>query len=590
MPATISNFAGLGSSEACTGGSCGAGWPPDTVGDVGPSHYIEGVNTAFGIFSKTTGTRLAAFTFDSLWSGMGSTPCNGSNQGDPTVVYDPLSDRWIVSDFAFGFDSSGNPVAPYYECIAVSKSGDPVSGGWYLYPIPTDSGTAGAPPVGDLADYPKMGVWPDAIYMTANEFDGTGNFKGVGLWAFNRAQLESGTLLQQVVVFAPYPANAIFGALPANLRGALPPGGTPEFIVSESVTQFAFDVRRFTVNWSAVPPTGSLSAATKVSQTSYDYTGGNVIPQPETANKLDSLIDRLMMQAQYRNISGIESLWVTHTVQSPNAAAPSGIQWAQLNVTGGSISTTPVQEQIFTNGGDGLWRWMPSLAVDKSGNMAVGYSVSGPSAPNYPSIRYAGRLASDPLGQLSQGEATLQAGAGSQTNSCAGDPCVRWGDYTSMSVDPLDDCTFWYVGQYYESPAKGAAGDWQTRIGSFAYPSCGSTPGLVSTTTTGTMLRYYDQTGRYHLYHKGKDVYFRGKVRPIPDGRRLYFTWQILGKTRWKTIVEAHFAMDTHGIVTAFVSGRQIAKGERYRIDCEFRGDAGHLADTSPWSYFKVTN
>jgi hypothetical protein len=195
MPATIANFAGLGFSQACTGGQCGAGWPPDTVGDVGPSHYLEGVNTAVGIFSKTTGTRLAAFTFDSLWSGMGSTPCNGSNEGDPTVVYDPLSDRWIVSDFAFGFDSSGNPVAPYYECIAVSKSGDPVSGGWYLYPIPTDSGTAGAPPVGDLADYPKMGVWPDAIYMTANEFDGTGNFKGVGLWAFNRAQLESGTLL-----------------------------------------------------------------------------------------------------------------------------------------------------------------------------------------------------------------------------------------------------------------------------------------------------------------------------------------------------------------------------------------------------------
>jgi hypothetical protein len=589
MPSTIANFAGLGFSQACTGGHCGAGWPPDTVGDVGPSHYIEGVNTAIGIFSKT-GTRLAAFTFDSLWSGMGSTPCNGSNEGDPTVVYDPLADRWIVSDFAFGFDSSGNPVAPYYECIAASASGDPVSGGWYLYPIPTDSGTAGAPPAGDLADYPKMGVWPDAIYMTANEFDGTGNFKGVGLWAFNRAQLESGAMLQPVVVFAPYPANAIAGALPANLRGALPPAGTPEYIVSESITRFAFDVRRFIVDWGAVPPTGSLSAATSVSQTSYDNTGGNVIPQPGTANKLDSLIDRLMMQAQYRNISGTESLWVTHTVQSPNATSPSGIQWAQLNVTGGSISATPVQEEIFTNGGDGLWRWMPSLAVDKSGNMAVGYSVSGSSTPNYPSIRYAGRLASDPLGQLAQGEATLQAGAGSQTNSCSGDPCVRWGDYTSMSVDPFDDCTFWYVGEYYDSPARGAAGDWQTRIGSFAYPSCGSTPGLVPITTTGRMLRYYDQTGRYHLYHKGEDVYFRGKVRPIPDGKRLYFTWQILGKTRWQTLVEAHFAMDAHGIVTALVSGHQIAKGERYRIECEFRGDAGHLADTSPWSYFKVTN
>jgi hypothetical protein len=278
---------------------------------------------------------------------------------------------------------------------------------------------------------------------------------------------------------------------------------------------------------------------------------------------------------------------VTHTVQSPNTSTPSGVQWAQLNVTGGSIASSPVQQQIFSNGGDGLWRWMPSLAVDQSGNMAVGYSVSGSSAP-YPSIRYAGRLASDPLSQLSQGEATLQAGAGSQTNSCGGAPCHRWGDYTSMSVDPVDDCTFWYVGQYYDSPASGAAGDWHTRIGSFVYPSCGAV-GPVPVTTTGTLLRYYGQVGRYHLYHQGRDVFFKGKVRPIPSGRRLYFTWQGLRNGSWRTLSEDHFTMSSLGQVTVFIDGGALVKGARYRIDAEFRGDAGHLADTSPWSYFKVT-
>jgi uncharacterized repeat protein (TIGR01451 family) len=185
-----------------------------------------------------------------------------------------------------------------------------------------------------------------------------------------------------------------------------------------------------------------------------------------------------MMQAQYRNISGTESLWVSHTVGSPLP----GVQWAQINVTGGTVVTTPVQQQIWTNvNGDGVSRWMPSLAVDHVGNMALGYSAS--SGTVFPSIRYAGRLTTDALSTLGQGEATLFAGTGSQDFTCGGAACHRWGDYTSMSVDPGDDCTFWYVGEYYTT--SGSA-NWKTRIGSFTFPSCSATGGSANLSITKT--------------------------------------------------------------------------------------------------------
>jgi uncharacterized repeat protein (TIGR01451 family) len=204
-----------------------------------------------------------------------------------------------------------------------------------------------------------------------------------------------------------------------------------------------------------------------VSQQTYATALGPQVAQPGTTVKLDSLEDRLMMQAQYRNISGVESLWVAHTVGS----VPLGVQWAQINVTGGTVASTPVQQQIWQNvGGDGVSRWMPSLAVDRLGDMAVGYSAG--SSTVFPSIRYAGRLAGDPVNTLGQGEATMFAGSGSQTNTS------RWGFHTAMSVDPVDDCTFWYVGEYYATSGS----NWQTRIGSFRFPGCTSPSADLSLT------------------------------------------------------------------------------------------------------------
>jgi hypothetical protein len=474
MPSPAQNFAGMSEADACTGGTCGAGWPPDPNGDVGPNHYIQAVNDAYAIYNKT-GTLLASFTENQLWSGAPASPCNGHSQGDPVVLYDWLADRWILTHFAFASTSG-----PFYQCIAASKTSNPVAGGWWLYAVRMDPGGAGQPPVGALNDYGKFGLWHDCLYMGANEFNITTNpetYLGVAFASFSRSDLYSGAALTWSLGFLGTATNP-FTLIPSHNQGrgvdAAQPG-TPNYFVSESQTAFAFEVRKFTAGTNCGGG-GTLSALTNVSQTSYTYTSatmGSVVPQPNTTNKLDNLGDRIMQKVQYRKIGGAESLWVTHNVGT--ATGPTAMQWAQINVAGGTIVTTPMQQQIYAPDTT-LWRWMGSLAVDNQGNMALGYSTSNGTSPNFPSIAYSGRLASDPLNTLPQTEVQLFVGAGSQTNNCGGAICDRWGDYTAMSVDPADGCTFWYTNQYYSSQANGTSGNWQTRIGSFKFPSCVPVP------------------------------------------------------------------------------------------------------------------
>ena len=433
----------------------GDGHPPDTVGDVGPNDYVEAVNTAFGVYDKSSGQQLAAATFATLWQNAPDATsglCKTDNFGDPTVVYDPMADRFIVADFAFTGDGT---VAPYYECIAVSKTSDPVAGGWWLYAVRTDDATHPW-----LADYPKMGIWPNGLYMSANMFSPT-SFQEVRVWAFNRSDLESGAALRQVVIDVG--STSHFGLLPANLRGALPPNGTDELFAAESSTVFGFEVFKFHVDYSG--NTSSLSAPVNVSQTAYTFPR-NIPLVPTPGNGLDSLTDRLMMQAQYRNINGVESLWLTHSVYM-SKSGPYGMQWAQLNVTGGTIATAPVQQQIYGNvGSDGIHRWMGSLALDDRGDMALGYSAASQTLD--PAVRYAGRLAEDPLGTMPRTETTMIAGGGTQVGNCGSATCTRWGDYSAMTIDPVDGCTFWYAQEYYAVDGL----DWHTRIGKFAFPSC----------------------------------------------------------------------------------------------------------------------
>jgi hypothetical protein len=477
MPNPIQSFAGMSFSDECNGLRCGAGQPPDVNGDVGLNHYIETVNYGIAIYNKS-GTRLAAFTEGSLWKGaFTGTACDSQPHGDPVVVYDQFADRWIISNFAFGFDSIGYPTGPFYECLAVSKTSDPVEGGWWFYPIRVDTGGAGQPPVNTMGDYPKFGNWNDGcLYMSANGFIlPSFQFNGTLFASMNKADMYSGQPLTSSIGFIANNGSPS-SLLPSNLSGAkssdsVPPAGTPNYMVSQSMDSFSWEVRKFTPGTSPkiCGAGGTLSAPVKVGQAAFDPP--NDVPQPN-ASGVQSIGERLMQKAQYRKVGLVESLWITHSVQA-NSSSTVRPQWAQINVTGGSIKPTAVQQQIYAPDTT-LNRWLSSIAADHDGNMAIGYSTSNASV--FPSIAYAGRLASDPLNQLSQGEVQLVAGGGSQKNTCGGaGPCDRWGDYSAMSIDPADDCTFWYVNQYYTSQANGDSGNWSTRIGAFKFPSCGGT-------------------------------------------------------------------------------------------------------------------
>ncbi len=297
MPAPSHNFAGLTSTDSCTGGQCGAGIPPDPNGDVGPSHYIQAVNSAFAIYNKA-GTLLASFTEDSLWSTSvpGGGACNGNSQGDPVVIYDALANRWILTNFAFAFDLSGNPVSPFYQCLAVSKTSDPVSGGWYLYAIRTDTGSTGQPPLNTINDYPKFGIWTDCLYFSANGFlMPAETFNGGEFGSFSRSDMYAGLPLTGSLGFAASTTD-FFTMIPSNLSApgaaGVPPAGTPNYFVQESGTAFNYRVRKFTAGTNC--GAGTLSAVTIVSQTSYTFPNSNIVPQPSpaTASNLLELVGR----------------------------------------------------------------------------------------------------------------------------------------------------------------------------------------------------------------------------------------------------------------------------------------------------------
>ncbi len=429
MPGLGISFAGLDLTN------WGAGWPPDTNGDVGPNHYIQTVNTSIGIYDKTTGAALTRITFNNLFAGTG-TPCDAQNMGDPVVLYDQYSGRWILTDFAWS-----STRGPFYECIAVSKTADPVSGGWWFYALQTNAT--------QLNDYPKLGVWPDGIYMSSNMFTRAKTYAGVKVWALNRADMISGAPLRNVAFTL---GTTYFTLYPSTVSSTFTvPAGTPNYFMSLYAPS-TMRMWKFTVNWTT-PTSSTFTGPTAITVASFTKpTTSGLVPQLGSTTKLDTLGDRLMVQIQFTNVGGVPALWFSHSVLSNSVT---GIRWYEIR----NMATTPTVYQQGTYQPDSLFRWMPSLAVDVDGNMAVGYSVS--SSGMYPAIRYAGRLATDALGTLGQGESTLIAGTGSQTNY------TRWGDYSAMVLDP-NGCTFWYTTEYYATTGT----NWQTRIASFQFPTC----------------------------------------------------------------------------------------------------------------------
>jgi hypothetical protein len=470
MPAPVQSFKGMSLTDDCAGSPCGIGYPPDANGDVGLEFIIEAVNFGIAIYQKSSGNLLATFSEDSLWHNANSgTPCDTQSHGDAVVVFDQFTNRWIISNFAFGFNQNG-PASPFYQCFAVSKTSDnPVSGGWYLYAVQTDGGGS-QPPAGAMGDYPKFGNWNDGcLYMSANEFTFPGGkFVGTLFGSFNKSDMENGQPLTSSIGFIS-DANTSYSMVPGNISGAsfpesLPAAGTPNFYVAQSRSTYSFEVRKFTPG-ARCGGGGTMGPPILVSQAA--WSGPEDIQQPN-ANPLGSLGERMMQKIQYRKVGTKESLWVVHSVEVSSGTSIRS-QWEQIDVSGGTVKTTPLQQQIYAPD-TSITRWVPSIAADHDGNVALGYNTGGSS--KFPSIAYSGRLATDPLNQMSQGEVEMVAGGGSQRNNCEGGPCRRWGDYSSMSVDPLDDCTFWYINQYYESQANGDAGNWQTRIGSFKFPQC----------------------------------------------------------------------------------------------------------------------
>ncbi|HEY7025158.1 MAG TPA: Ig-like domain repeat protein [Candidatus Limnocylindrales bacterium] len=476
-PGPSANFAGLDYFN------WGAGHPPDPNGDVGPTYYIQTINTAIGIFNKSSGNRVAAFTFNALMSqGHFGNLCDTDNFGDPVVLYDTYEDRWFITDFAFELDNNGN-VSPQtvYQCFAVSKTGDPVAGGWNFYSILDPGG---------LGDYPKFGVWPDGIYMSANMFNYAGTtFTGTHVWAINKQQMYANAPTVQVVDFGQ--GTSDFTLLPANsrLQTGTPPTGRPEYFVSTERYLNALAIYKFQVNWT------NTSASTFSGPFPQDTPDCWPDSQPANAatpaNALDTLGVRAMAQAQYASIDGAESLWIDHTVNrgvfslaSCNHANANNatLRWYQANVTGGTIASDVVQGTTYDpEGANTYYRFAPSLAVDRAGDAAIGYSKSN--ASTNPQIKYAGRLAGDAPNTLGQTEQTLFDGSGTQSGSCGGPPCQRWGDYTGMALDP-NGCAFWMTNEYYATNGL----NFLTRIGSFSFPSCAPVGNgtLSGTVTDGT--------------------------------------------------------------------------------------------------------
>jgi hypothetical protein len=486
IPSPLTNFEGLNNVDNFNIFGFRVN-PPDPVGAVGPNHYVEMINLLFAVYDKS-GTLLAGPTdTGSLWAGFAVPDCTDPS-GDPIVLYDKLEDRWILSQFTTR--GLSDLTLPFYNCVAVSVTGDP-TGSYYRYAFETTING-----VFYFPDYPKYGNWKKSYVLTSRDFGPTVEY-GISVYALEKNKMIAGNPNARMVHFFldsdVVPLELIGdGLLPADLDGtrqpkedaAIPVVGTQDDGAGYGATFDALNIWELRIHWQANPQ-ASLVLATQLPVASFDSvfpcapTSRDCLPQPgitDPAQFLDILSyrQRPTWRLAYRNTGSYEAMVTNQSVEAAPGVA--GVRWYEIrrNAAG--------EYSLFQQGtyspGDGVHRWMGSIAQDRNGNAALGYSVvNGTSV--FPGIRYTGRLAGDPLGQLTLGEATIINGTGVQTTTNS-----RWGDYTSMNVDPVDDCTFWYVNEYYEVsglplplpppplPPPGTTAPWQTRIGSFKLPGC----------------------------------------------------------------------------------------------------------------------
>ena len=458
--------------------------PPDTVGDIGPEHFVQMVNaTFFQTFDKQGNALTGAMNFGALWP-IGQV-CR-SNAGDPIVVYDHLADRWLLSQFA----------RPNHMCVAISQTPDPTAGTWFLYTFNTL----------DFPDYPKFGVWPNGYYMSSYESP------NLGIYVFDRTNMLLGFaagFFKTTIPDLGAPGVRDTRILPGDLDGPPPPGDRPpNFFVRTvddqqdpanptdriEVYEALPDWVQLTFSFSLVDTLNPAPFQTMLCNRSGQGVANpnafrDCIPQPNTVQNVDALSNRPMMQLKYRNFGAFEAMVVNQTIDVSGSIpfvlgfAPTeevaGIRWYELRRSGGDWTihqhgTFAPQPLGATAERELLHRWMGSAAMDRDGNIALGYSISNDNDNNpvFPSIRYTGRRFDDPLDLMPQGEKIILDG----TNSLLGinstielDGRYRWGDYSALSVDPVDDCTFWYTA--HVAPPSGA-GPRPTQIASFRFDTC----------------------------------------------------------------------------------------------------------------------
>ena len=437
-PSPISTLQGMSNTCGCS--------PPDPMISVGPNHVVQVVNaTSLEIFNKSGAVVTGPVALNTLWPA-GLPNCRNSNDGDPVVAYDWLADRWLLAQF-----STGNAI-----CVAVSQTANP-TGAYNAYEFATPT----------FPDYFKIGTWGDAYYVGANE-------NSYSALALNRTAMLAGTAATSIRFTSASNPNFL---MPATMGGrTAPPAGAPGIFYTFLDNTFhggadRLEFYHFTANFTT-PASSTFTLASTLPIAAYTYTvcgffNLSCIPQLGTAQKVDAVSEWPMWQLQYRNFgAGNERLAGSFTVDAgSDRAAP---RWFEVR------KTAPTTYSLFQEGtispADTTSRFMTSAAFDQCGNIAVGYSAS--STTINPSLRYATRLTTDPVGTM-QAEATLFAGTGSQTGS------NRWGDYAAVVLDPEDECTFWMTGEYFATNSSNA---WTTRIGKFKLPECSATCGAPATT------------------------------------------------------------------------------------------------------------
>ena len=425
--APIENFEGEGS---------GAYIPPDTYGDVGQNYYFQVVNATYAIYNKNGKIVLGPIASSTVWSGMP----NNANSGDAVVVYDENADRWLFSQFSL----PDFPNGPFFQMIAVSQTSDP-TGSWYRYQYS----------FADMPDYPKFGVWTDGYYMSCNRFSaGSTSYIGTGAAAFDRTLMLEGNPNAQMIYFTLPGSNEAYSFLPSDCDGPFPTAGTPAYYTYEyDNSPYHLGILEFHADFTN-PSNSTFGNLLSLTVNSFNSNLGSGIPQKGTNVPLATLSDRLMYRLQFRKFNDHWSMLCNHSVNTSSNVA--GVRWYELRKTTGAWT---VYQQSTYAPSDNNCRWMGSIAMDTAGNIALGYSVS--SSNMYPSIRYTGRLKADPLNQMTINEQTIMDGGGCQTSTSH-----RWGDYSSMTVDPASPTTFWFTSEYYSTTSSS---NWQTRVASFTF-------------------------------------------------------------------------------------------------------------------------